>query len=66
MKKFTVVGLISASKTIGTYEAETKEEAIEMAMDDNGNHYISLCHQCSREVDIGYDLISTEYESFED
>ncbi len=62
MKKFTVFGLITASTIVGTYEAETEEKAIEKAMDDeNGNHYVSICHQCSREVELG-DIYEYEAE----
>lgn len=48
MPKFSVFGVVSATKYIGEYEAETKEEAEQMAWDDA---YVSICHQCSSEVE---------------
>lgn len=54
MKKFNVWGIMTASVLVGTYEAESGEEAIEMANEDrNGNWNPSLCHQCSNEIDLG-------------
>lgn len=48
MPKFLVHGAVRASKYIGTYEAESKEEVEEMAWEDA---HVSVCHQCSREVE---------------
>lgn len=46
--KFRVYGNIRSSKYIGEYEADTKEQAEEMAWEDA---HVSVCHQCSREVE---------------
>jgi hypothetical protein len=49
MKKWRVYATVVGSKCLGEYEAETAAEAEEMALDKEG--YVSLCHQCSREID---------------
>lgn len=38
------------SKLIGEFEADTAEAASIMASESDGN-YVSLCHQCSHEID---------------
>lgn len=48
MAKWLVYGKVSATKYLGEYEAETAEEAEEMAMEAKG--YVSVCHQCDSEV----------------
>lgn len=48
MPKFHVHGSVKASKYIGEYEAKTKEEAEEMAWKDA---YVSVCNQCSSQVE---------------
>ena len=48
MTKWAVFGKVVGSKYIGSYEAETAEEAIELAQKDA---YVSLCHQCSGECE---------------
>ncbi|MAK54693.1 MAG: hypothetical protein CML17_02380 [Pusillimonas sp.] len=54
MATFRVYGVATASKFIGEYEASTKEEAIEMAENDDGaDFYGSLCHQCASEFEVG-------------
>ena len=65
MPKFFVYGIVSVSKFLGEYEAETKELAIEMAEnDDDADWSVSLCHQCAKEVDIGdiYDIQADEID----
>lgn len=62
MAKYQVYGTMSASVILGVYEAESKEEAIKMAgEDENANWMPSLCHQCSHEVELG-DIYETEAE----
>lgn len=51
MKKWNVSLAFGASKFVAGVEAETKEEAIEKALESDG--YASLCHHCAREIDIG-------------
>ena len=62
MKKWNVYLEFAASKFVGGVEAETKEEAIEKALNDDG--YASLCHQCSGEITLG-DPIPEESEAEE-
>lgn len=50
MAKFRVYGVIRATKYIGEFEAESKEQAEQMAWDSDEG-YVSVCHQCSREVE---------------
>ena len=52
MAKFRVYGIATASKFLGVYEAENADEARAKAQDD-GEYYISLCHQCAHEVEVG-------------
>jgi len=46
MKTYRVHGLVKGGKYLGEYEANSKEEAIEMALNSNEAH-VSMCHQCS-------------------
>lgn len=64
-KKYHVYGMVSASVSLGEYEAESEEEAIQMAEDNQGaNWYPSVCHQCSRELDVG-DVYKVEADEVE-
>lgn len=47
MPRYSVTGAVHASTYIGEYDANTPEEAIELAYNDAG---VSLCHQCSRKI----------------
>ena len=51
MPKYTVYGIFTATKCFGEFEAENEEAAIEMASCSEENH-ASLCHQCSREIEL--------------
>ncbi len=54
MPKFEVTGSVDCVVLIGKYEADSKEEAERMAEDDeSADWYPTLCHQCSREVEVG-------------
>ena len=54
MQTYTVTGHIAASIVLGTYEAKNKKAAIAMAEEDtNANWNPSICHQCSRDIEIG-------------
>lgn len=46
MPKFRVYGSVVASKYLGIFEADTKEQAEEMAIKQAS---VSVCHQCSNE-----------------
>jgi len=48
--KYRVYATITGSKYIGEFEANSKEEAEEMAWKSN-DYCVSLCHQCSREME---------------
>jgi hypothetical protein len=46
MKKWSVTATVTGSKFLGIFEAETKEEAEQMA-EESESGSISLCNQCS-------------------
>jgi hypothetical protein len=50
MPKFHVTGVVTGSKFLGTFEADTEEEAITMALESE-EAYVTLCHQCSSECE---------------
>jgi len=50
MPKYRVSAKVVGSKYIGDFEAESVEEAIEMAI-NSGECCASLCHQCSDECE---------------
>jgi hypothetical protein len=47
MPRYSVTGAVHGSTWIGEYDANTPEEAIELAYNDAG---VSLCHECARSV----------------
>ncbi len=47
-KTWMVTAAVVGSKYIGKYEAETGEEAIELAYADAD---VSLCHRCARKIE---------------
>jgi len=49
MPRFTVHATVVGGKYLGEYEADSEEQAIEMALEENG--HVSLCHQCSGECE---------------
>lgn len=49
--KYLVYGRFYASKFIGEFEANSPEEAREIA-ESSDNNYVSLCHQCAGEIDL--------------
>ena len=60
MKKYNVYASGYYSVLLGTYKAESKDAAIEMAeSDDDANWYPSLCHYCSGEIELN-DLSKTD------
>lgn len=50
MAKYAVYGAVTATKYIGTVEAETEEEAIKLGW-KHDNCYVSVCHQCADHVE---------------
>lgn len=66
MTKYNVWGSVGADKLIGTYEADSPEEAEKMAdKDPEADWSTSLCHQCSHEVELG-DIYKTYVEETDD
>lgn len=55
MPKFLVYAVVDAGYPVGEFEAETKEEAEEMAWDSEfmRTHSFGVCHQCCRHIEIG-------------
>lgn len=51
MKKYRVTLLFTASKYFGEVEANSEDEAKEIALNSNQNH-ASLCHQCSNQIEL--------------
>lgn len=64
MPKYSVYAIVTGSKFLGEIEAESKEAAIQKGWDHPDCH-ISICHQCSREVEVGdiYEIQVDEIES---
>ena len=50
MKRWHVHGVVSASKYLGTVEAETEEEALKKA-EELDSVSVSVCHHCSSQVE---------------
>lgn len=63
-RKFSVYGVVSAGKYLGDFEAETKEEAIKLALESEAAS-VSLCHQCAGECEDPeiHDAIACEVQS---
>lgn len=73
-KKWSVTAVVTGSKHIGTFMAETGEKAIQMAYDSDTCD-VSFCHQCDTECEdpqIGSlvassgDDVVDEHESWQD
>ncbi|CAM4183455.1 hypothetical protein L1N85_11305 [Paenibacillus alkaliterrae] len=64
MPKYRVYGVVTATKYLGEFEADTKEEAEGMAW-ESGEAYVSVCHSCSGEVD-GAEIDSLEVEEIDE
>lgn len=52
MPKFAVYSTTTATVFLGEFEAPDKDAAIGKALEENPPH-VSLCHQCSGEVELG-------------
>lgn len=50
MKKYRVYGIVTGSKYLGIIEAENEDDAKEKGFNLDGV-YVSVCHQCSNEID---------------
>lgn len=51
MPKFKAWAYISAGHYLGEYEADTAEEAQQMADDEHLGAAVSICYQCAKEID---------------
>lgn len=50
MPKYEVYAIFNASKYLGTVEADNADDAAEKLAEEA---YVSICHQCSNEIEIG-------------
>ena len=50
MSKYRAYGVVTGGKYLGEVEADSKEEAISKA-GELDTCYVSICHQCSSEID---------------
>ena len=50
LRRWHVNGIVTGGKYLGEFEAATKEEAIEKALNEYGGP-VSLCRQCSGECE---------------
>lgn len=50
MKTWSVTGVVTGSKWLGEFVAETEAEAIQMALESDAAQ-VGLCHQCSGECE---------------
>lgn len=48
--KYSVTGVVTGSKYLGEFEADSKEEAIALAMESDAIS-VRLCHQCVEECE---------------
>lgn len=63
MAKYRVGTAVVGFKDLGIFEADSEEEAIEKAFEEQGCDVISLCYHCSNEV--GELLLSDREEDIE-
>lgn len=47
MKRWNVYAAVHASAYLGEYEAETEDDAIEMALNEAS---VSVCHYCAKKI----------------
>ena len=66
MPKYRVYGVMSVTKYFGEIEADSQDEAVEIAENSDDND-ASLCHQCSRELELNdYSFQRFECEEVEE
>lgn len=68
MPRYSIQALIAADSHIGEVEAESAEAAISQAYEDLDTSGPNVCHQCSREFNVGdiYALIASNIEDDDD
>lgn len=64
MPKYRVHAVIDATKYLGEFEADSKEQAEELAWESD-NQNVTLCHRCAYEVEVG-DMVRVVVEEIED
>lgn len=64
MPKYTVYAVIDCTKTIGTFEANSKEEALKLAQKSENYYVNSLCRYCAKNYELG-EIIDTIIEEDE-
>lgn len=52
MPKYRVYAIMTAARLVGEFEAEDADSAEDMAAASE-DYWVSLCHQCAREIDLG-------------
>jgi len=52
MPRYAIYALYTASKHLGEVVADDKDDAISKA-EDSDEVWVNICHQCSREIDLG-------------
>lgn len=50
MPKYRAYGVVVGTKYLGEFEAKNKKEAERKALESD-ECYVSICHQCSGEID---------------
>lgn len=50
MKKYHVYGHVVGTKYLGEFEANSKEEALDLALSGD-SAFVSMCHQCANECE---------------
>lgn len=53
MNKFRIYATTGATVYLGEFEALTKDAAIELAQSILDEKYLTLCHHCAEEIDLG-------------
>lgn len=51
MMRYNVYGIVTGTKYIGEFEAASKEEAVEIALQSKNNNF-HLCCECSGNVEL--------------
>lgn len=64
MPKYRAYAVVHSSKYLGEFEAASREEAEQMAWESD-EAYVSLCHQCAREIN-DPDIVDIELEEVEE
>jgi hypothetical protein len=60
MKRYAVYGRFLATRFIGVFEAESPEQAEQMAA-NSAENYASLCHQCAGSLSLS-DSVAAEFD----